>query len=234
MVIALSIVWGLAAVAIMGLVVHASLHARRARPTAPTTTVRTLLLVTPTDSTFTDAVKSTLIDLWGDLPVTELAAKSVVDMAFEFKVTFPDPQYGDAARLRIAKAVHALLRDGEQPPEPASGGQRDDTGQWPIARGSARRYLQQRAAKPQTVSGMNATVQGGVYSSLNISGMNATVRDAIVLHACTVSGMNATGRVLVPPGTVVNISGMNADVDVVQLSWEALAEQADKQQKVKR
>lgn len=74
------------------------------------------------------------------------------------------------------------------------------------------------------MSGMNASVRGGVYRTLTVSGMNASVKDVIVLDRCTVSGMNASGRVYTAPGAEVSVSGQNADVQVVQLPWAELLE----------
>lgn len=197
----------------------------RKKPSAPkapeSPTFRTLLLVTPSDESLTDAVKSVLIDTWGDLPVSELAGRSVVDLAFEFQATFPSPQYDDATRMKIAKAVHVVLvGDGGEEvraektptPEPSSA--------------SPRGRLEELAQRSKTVTGTNSTVRGGIYHVLEVSGLNVTVRDVIVLKQCSVHGTNASGRIYAAPGVQVDVTGMNADVQVVQLPWDELAERA--------
>lgn len=197
----------------------------RKKPSAPkapeSPTFRTLLLVTPSDESLTDAVKSVLIDTWGDLPVSELAAKSVVDLAFEFQATFPSPQYDDATRMKIAKAVHAVLvgeaaeevRAEKTPrPEPSST--------------SPRGRLEELAQRSKTVTGTNATVRGGIYHTLEVTGTNVTVRDAIVLNRCRVRGTNASGRIFAAPGVPIDVVGTNAEIQVVQLPWDELAERA--------
>lgn len=195
---------------------------RRPAPAKPDSPIfRTLLLVTPSDETFTDAVKSVLIDTWGDLPVSELASKSVADLAFEFQATFPSPQYDDTTRMKIAKTVHAILT-GESAPRTKA---EQPTEAEPS---SARRALEELAQPSKTVSGTNTTVHGGIYSHLEVSGTNATVRDAIVLRRCSIRGTNASGRVFVAPDVPVDVAGTNADVRVVQLPWDELAARAAK------
>lgn len=194
----------------------------REKPAAPGPTFRTLLLVTPSDDVLTDPVKSALLDAWGDLPVSELATKSVVDMAFEFKVMFPDPAFDDASRLGVAKALHAALAGVTGKPSkkkaaaPVSGTKEK----------GPRRELFELAQESRTVRGMNTSVRGGVYRTLTVGGMNASVEDVIVLGRCTVSGMNASGRVYAAPGAQVSVSGQNADVEVVQLPWAELLARA--------
>lgn len=188
----------------------------------PSPSVRTLLLVIPSDDVLTDGVKSTLIDMWGDLPVIELASKSAVDMAFEFKVTFPDVD--DATRLKIAKAVHAAFADDS--PEPRKPEVPEAPEPQPRKPEASRRELEELAQRSKSVSGIGASIHGGVYRTLSVSGIDIRVRDVIVLERCEVSGIGASGRVFVAPGTRVDVSGVDARVDVVQLPWAELADRA--------
>ncbi|WP_280320028.1 hypothetical protein [Nocardia wallacei] len=199
---------------------------KREKPADPGPTFRTLLLVTPSDDVLTDAVKSALLDAWGDLPVSELAVKSVVDMAFEFKVMFPDPEFDDAARLAIAKAIHGSLTGVEavRPEEPKSATTQPAPTTGEVA--DARRQLEELAQDSKTASGMGVTVRGGVYRVLKVNGMDAAVQDVVVLKRCTVSGMDASGRIFAAPGAVVNVSGMDSSVEVVQLPWAELLARA--------
>ncbi len=198
------------------------------KPSAPKAqeapTFRTLLLVTPSDESLTDAVKSVLIDTWGDLPVSELAGRSVVDLAFEFQATFPGPQYDDAARMMIAKAVHAVLV-GDSAEEVRA--EKAPTPDPSTASASPRGRLEELAQRSKSVTGIGVSVQGGVYRSLTVNGIDARVRDVFVLEHCQVSGIGASGRVFVAPGTRVDVSGVNAKVEVVQLSWAELAARAE-------
>lgn len=185
---------------------------------APSPSVRTLLLVIPSDDVLTDGVKSTLIDMWGDLPASELSSKLVVDMAFEFKVTFPDVD--DESRLKIAKAVHAALAD-----DTPKRTEKPDAEMKPKSNGS-RAQLEELAQPTKQVTGTNMTVRGGIYRTLMVTGTNAMLRDAIVLERCSVQGTNARGRIFAAPGATVDVVGTNADVRVVQLPWDELVERA--------
>jgi len=76
---------------------------------------------------------------------------------------------------------------------------------------------------PISKSGMNATITGGVYTSIRLSGMCAYVDGAVVLDGGQVSGMNCSGVIYMPPGRTIQSSGMNSDVRVVNQTWEQLA-----------
>ncbi|MGD8374433.1 MAG: hypothetical protein PVI21_06285 [Candidatus Woesebacteria bacterium] len=77
---------------------------------------------------------------------------------------------------------------------------------------------------PLHASGMGTSVRGGVYSTIKVSGMNAYIDGVIVINGGQVSGMSVSGTVYMPPGRSLRVSGMNANVRVINQTWRQLAE----------
>lgn len=75
-------------------------------------------------------------------------------------------------------------------------------------------------------SGMASRVNGGVYRRINVSGMSAMIDGVIVLEGGVVSGMSSSGTIYAPPGVSIQVTGMSASVQVINLTWEKLAQRA--------
>jgi hypothetical protein len=195
-----------------------------AKPPEPSVTLTHFLLVLPEHPDLPDPVRDRLVGMWGELPVMEVAAKSVLDMAFELKVSFPDPEFDNAARMRIAEALHTSLNRSAEPGAdtaprmPDTGPCADDV--------SARKALEEAARTAGSFSGSNTVVRGGIYRTLQASGSNIRISDTIVLRSGAVSGSNASGTIYVPPGVDITVCGSNSDVQVVNLGWAKLARKA--------
>jgi hypothetical protein len=71
-------------------------------------------------------------------------------------------------------------------------------------------------------SGMSTRVPHGIYDYLDVSGMSAYVDNAIVLGGGSVSGMSPAGKIYVPHGVRVSVSGMSASVSVMRRTYEEL------------
>ncbi len=199
--------------------------------TAPTkeTFGRIMLVAADGDPVLTDAVQAVLMEAWGEMPATEIAAKTLVDMAFDFKATFPAPGYGNGDRLRIAESVHALLKRARCiAPEPVSvqkppAAPRPET---PAATASAvdyRQMVMEVALADCVRTGSNLKVSGGPYRRVQINGSNVRLKDLVVVAGGSINGSNLSGTVYVPPGVDVSINGSNRDVLVQPESWEKIA-----------
>jgi hypothetical protein len=207
-------------------------HNAAPSPAPASTPFRTLLLVTPSDEALTDTAKSVLIDTWGDLPVSELTSKSVIDLAFEFQATFPSPQYDDQTRLRIAESVHAVLHGTPTQPTPEP----KPVAKAPTAESisQTRKELQELAAPVRRITGSSENVSGGIYMDLYLTACSGNVHDVIVLHRCVITGCSGSGRIFTAPGVPVAIEGSSGSIKVVQMPWSYLAKQAEKQWKSPR
>lgn len=195
--------------------------------TAPTkeTFGRVLLVAVDGDPVLTDAVQATLMESWGELPAIEVGAKTVVDMAFDFKATFPAPSYSNGDRLRIAESVHALLKRARcvepvvmQKPPPAHAATPP-----PPSALDYRQMVMEAALGDCVRTGSNMKVTGGPYRRVRLTGSNAHVKDLVVVAGGLINGSNASGTVYVPPGVEVSINGSNSDVEVRTESWEKIA-----------
>lgn len=201
--------------------------------TAPTkeTFGRVLLVAVDSDPVLTDSLQATLMESWGELPATEIGSKSVVDMAFDFKVTFPAPEYSNGDRLRIAESVHALLKRANcvvptlvalqkppaaPPPPPAD----------PAPSVDYRRMVMEVALADCIRAGSNMKVSGGPYRHVKLTGSNIRVNDLVVVAGGLINGSNPSGTVYVPPGVTFSINGSNSDVEVRAESWEKIARRA--------
>ncbi|MFG1794197.1 hypothetical protein [Nocardia sp. NPDC049149] len=189
---------------------------------------RVLLVAVDGDPVLTDAVQATLMESWGELPATEIAAKTVVGMAFDFKATFPAPGYGNGDRLRIAESVHALLKRArcaapepvriqkpaapEPPPPPPAA---------PVV--DYRRMVLEAALSDCNRTGSSMKVSGGPYRHVRLTGACIRVKDLVVVAGGTITGSSSSGTVYVPPGVDVSVVGSSTDVKVRTESWEKIA-----------
>lgn len=190
---------------------------------------RVLLVAADGDPALTDAVQATLMEFWGELPATEIAAKTVVDMAFDFKATFPAPQFSNGDRLRIAEAVHELLTRARciAPDPPVM--QKPPTAAPPAPAAPSppavdyRRMVTDAAVGDCTRSGSNMKVSGGPYRRVRLSGSSIRVKDLVVVVGGTITGSNSSGTVYVPPGVDISIDGSSNSVEIRPESWEKIA-----------
>lgn len=191
---------------------------------------RVLLVAVDGDPVLTDAVQATLMESWGELPATEIGAKTVVDMAFDFKATFPAPAYGNGDRLRIAESVHALLKRArcvapvvmQKPPIEPSVPAPPTSAPGPTAV-DYRQMVLDAALADCTRTGSNMSVGGGPYRRIRLTGSNARVKNLVVVGGGLINGSNSSGTVYVPPGVAISINGSNSDVEVRMESWEKIA-----------
>lgn len=193
---------------------------------------RVLLVAADGDPVLTDAVQGILMESWGELPATEIGSKTLVDIAFDFKATFPAPQYSNGDRLRIAESVHALLKRARcTMPEPVTiqkppAAPRTPT---PVSAAPAvdyRRMVLEAAVGDCIRTGSNMNVSGGPYRRVQLTGSNARVKDLVVVGGGLINGSNSSGTVYVPPGVAISINGSNSDVEVRTESWEKIARRA--------
>lgn len=199
--------------------------------TAPTkeTFGRVLLVAIDGDPVLTDGVQATLMESWGELPATEIGAKTVVDMAFDFKATFPPPEYSNGDRLRIAEAVYALLKRAKCiSPDPVMMQKVPATPSIPTPVSPApavdyRQMVLEVALADCIRSGSNVSVSGGPYRRIRLTGSNARVKNVVVVGGGLINGSNPSGTVYVPPGVDISINGSNSDVEVRTESWEKIA-----------
>lgn len=158
--------------------------------TAPTkeTFGRVLLVAVDGDPVFSDAVQATLMESWGELPATEIGAKTVVGMAFDFKATFPAPAYSNGDRLRIAESVHALLKRAKCiAPDPVvmqkvPAASSIPAPVLPAPAVDYRQMVLEAAAADCIRTGSNMKVSGGPYRRVQLTGSNTRVKDLVVVE----------------------------------------------------
>lgn len=199
--------------------------------TAPTkeTFGRVLLVAADGDPVLTEIVQATLMESWGELPATEIGTKTVVDMAFDFKATFPAPTYGNGDRLKIAESVHALLKRARcVAPEPVPLRKPQPAPAPAPAAASApavnyRQMVLDAALSDCNRTGSSMKVTGGPYRRVRLTGSSIRVIDLVVVEGGTITGSSSSGTVYVPPGVDISVVGSSTNVEVRTESWEKIA-----------
>lgn len=190
---------------------------------------RVLLVALDGDPILTDSVQAILMESWGELPAAEIGKKTVVDMAFDFKATFPAPSFSNGDRLRIAESVHALLTRARcVVPEPVSMRKPSAAPSTPppVPAPPAvdyQRMVLEAALSDCVRSGSSMVVGGGPYRRVRLTGSSIRVKDLVVVVGGTITGSSASGTVYVPPGVDIAVCGSNSNVDVRAEPWEKIA-----------
>jgi hypothetical protein len=86
--------------------------------------------------------------------------------------------------------------------------------------------LQQASKGTYNHRGMDASLSGGIFNRLSVSDTGFVLKNPIVLESLSVQGMSTRTKILASPEIIIEVKGIDSQVEVKPCSWKKLAKKA--------